>query len=126
MLGVAACVSDWNAAIHRPTYVSSVKYGSGAYVVDGDGDSVSVTQCFASDPDIDGDKRRWWTVDFGGLFKIVSVRIHLRVDCCGQCFKNDKERKKETNKEPAPFFSNLRRNNVGRHMQAQPAERSTS
>ena len=70
--------------MYAPTSVSSLKYGDGDNAVDGIINSAEVTQCFASDPDIDGDRKRWWTVDLRGPYKITYVKITSRVDCCGQ------------------------------------------
>ena len=63
---------------------SSTAHGSAANAVDGVLASKTVSQCTATDANLDGNKTRWWSVDLQSLHAILYVNITSRADCCGQ------------------------------------------
>ena len=63
---------------------SSTAYGSASNAVDGVLASKTVSQCTATDANLDGNKTRWWSVDLQSLHAILYVNITSRADCCGQ------------------------------------------
>ena len=63
---------------------SSTARGSAANAVDGVLASKTVSQCTATDVNLDGNMTRWWSVDLQSLHAILYVNITSRADCCGQ------------------------------------------
>ena len=83
------CVSEWNVAMYCGTLESSNWEDSGGLTAtNGIKFMPRPRECFHTDPGVDGNRRPWWSVYLGQVYKILYVKITSRTDCCGQWLKN--------------------------------------
>ena len=86
------CVSEWNVAMYCGTLESSNWEDSGGLTAtNGIKFMPRPRECFHTDPGVDGNRRPWWSVYLGQVYKILYVKITSRTDCCGQWLKKPQQ-----------------------------------